>query len=61
MDDSTTALEITDDPTSNRSILTEMIKALRGPGGKPSSRECALAVTKLEEARFWLGEALARE
>lgn len=34
--------------------IESLIVDLRGPGGKPSSREVALAVTKLQEARFWL-------
>jgi hypothetical protein len=51
-----TELEINDDPTSIRSILQEIISQLRGPDGKPKSRAQALAVTKLQEAAFWLGE-----
>lgn len=60
MDEEHTTLEITDDPTSLRSILEAMIKELRGPDGRPSSRECSLAVTKLQEAQFWLGEDMMR-
>jgi hypothetical protein len=52
------ALEITSDPSDNREIILEIIKQLRGPEGKPASREIAIAVTKLQEANFWLGEAL---
>ena len=52
----TTHVEITNDPTSLRSILWEIINALKGPDGKATSRENALAITKLQEARFWLGE-----
>ena len=52
----TIELEINDDPTTLRSILQEIINQLRGPEGKPKSREQALAVTKLQEARYWLGE-----
>lgn len=60
MDNETTALEITNDPQSNREIISIIIKALRGgkDDGKPASRQVALAITKLEEARFWLGEAV---
>lgn len=59
-DKDNTYLEITDDPTSLRSVLEAMIKELRGPDGRPSSRERSLAVTKLQEARFWLGEDMMR-
>ena len=55
MDDKT-YIEITDDPTSLSSIIGEMIKELRGPDKRASSREKALAITKLEEARFWLNQ-----
>jgi hypothetical protein len=51
-------LEITSDPGDNRYILQEIIKQLRGPNGRGASREISLAITKLEEARFWLGEAM---
>lgn len=54
--DETMVLEITDDPTAIRAILEDIIKQLRGPDGKPKSREQSLAVTKLQEARYWLGE-----
>lgn len=55
----TTSLEITSDPSNAREIILEIIKAFRRtPAEKPSSRAMALAITKLEEARFWLGEAL---
>jgi hypothetical protein len=56
----TTSLEITDDPTTLRTILYEMIEALRGKDGRAGSRERALAVTKLQEAMFWLVEDQAR-
>lgn len=55
----TTALQITDDPTTLRTILYEMIVALRSKDGRAGSRERALAVTKLQEAMFWLMEDLA--
>jgi hypothetical protein len=61
MDNDKTELEITSDPNSAREILQEVIKQLRGPDGKPSSRAVALAITKLQEARFWLGEAMFGE
>ena len=56
-----TLLEITNDPGGAREILQEMIKQLRGPDGKPPSRSVALAITKMQEARFWLGEAMFGE
>jgi len=34
--------------------IESLVVDLRGPEGKPASREVALAVTKLQEARFWL-------
>lgn len=52
-----TMLEISADPLSNRVILQEMIDKLRGPDGRAASREVALAITKLQEARYWLGES----
>ena len=57
-----THLEITSDPSNAREIILEIIKAFkRDPEGRLPSREIALAVTKLQEARFWLGEALYGE
>jgi hypothetical protein len=56
----TTSLQITDDPTTLRTILYEMIEALRGKDGRAGSRERALAVTKLQEAMFWLMEDQSR-
>lgn len=53
---STTPITITDDPISLRLILDEIVKQLRGPSGRAASRERSIAVTKLQEARFWLGE-----
>ena len=50
-------VEITSDPLTARDVVQEIIKALRGPENKPASRAVALAITKLQEARFWLGEA----
>jgi hypothetical protein len=55
------ALEITDDATVLRTILGEVIKALRGKDGRPKSRERAIVVTKLQEACFWLVEDMAQE
>ena len=54
-------LEITSDPSDNREIILHIIKGLRGKDNKPASRAVALAITKLEEARFWLGEAMFGE
>ena len=56
-----TVLEITSDPSDNREIILQIIKQLRGKDNKPASRAVALAITKLEEARFWLGEAMFGE
>lgn len=55
-DQHTTNIEITDDGTVLRTIIREMVKALNGPQGRPSTRQRSLAVTKLEEAYLWLGE-----
>jgi hypothetical protein len=54
------SLEITDDPGTLRELLEAMIQALRGPTGRGASREASLAITKLQEARFWLGEHMMR-
>lgn len=51
-------LEINSDLGTQRYLLQEMVKALRGPDKKPSSRAVALAITKMQEAAYWLGEAL---
>jgi hypothetical protein len=56
----TTALEVSDDPTVLRTILHEMVVALRGESGRPASRERSLAVTKLQEAMFWLMQDMAQ-
>lgn len=53
-----TMLEITSDPESARTIVLELIKGLRGPNGRGASREVSLAITKLQEAGYWLGEAM---
>ena len=51
-------LEITSDPSDARSIIQTLVKELRGKDGKPANRETALAITKLQEAAYWLGEAM---
>jgi hypothetical protein len=51
-------IEITDDPTTLKVIIDQMVKAMRA--GK-QSRERSLAITKLQEAEMWLDEALRRE
>lgn len=53
-----TVLEVTDDATVLRTIITEMIVSLRN-GRK--SRERSLAITKLQEAAFWMLQDLANE
>jgi hypothetical protein len=53
-----TVLEVTDDATVLRTIITEMMVSLR-KGRK--SRERSMAITKLEEARMWLVQDLANE
>lgn len=58
MSEEKTYLEITSDPTDARSIVQTLVKELRGKDGKPASREIALAITKLQEAAYWLGEAM---
>lgn len=55
-----TVLKITNDPTTLSTILQEMIDSLRSVDGKAPTREKALAVTKLQEARFWLIEDMFR-
>jgi len=51
-------MEITSDPGDLRFLVQEMIRALRMSEKTPSSREKALAITKLQEASFWLGEEM---
>lgn len=51
------ALEITDDLTSLRFLIQEIIKVLKGPDGRCKSAEHTLAMRRLQEARFYLGEA----
>lgn len=53
--------EITDDATTLRVLLQQIINVLRAPDGRPKSRENALAVTKLQEARFWLTEGMMND
>lgn len=61
-DEGSTEIELeTCDLTELRIAIEAMITNLRGPAGKPASRATALAVTKLQEAKFWLGEALFGE
>lgn len=59
--DKSKTIEITDDATALRSLLQQVINVLRGPDGRAKSRENALAVTKLQEARFWLTESLMND
>lgn len=49
----TTLVAVESDPTSMRCVIQEMIEDLRK--SKPT-RESSLAVTKLQEAFFWLDE-----
>jgi hypothetical protein len=58
-EDKKTVLEFTSDPENSREIVLEVIKALRGQ--QPGSRERSLAITKLQEAQYWLGEAMFAE
>lgn len=60
-DKSNATIEITDDPTALRALLQRVIKVLRGPDGRAKSRENALAITKLQEARFWLTEGMMND
>lgn len=50
-------IEITGDLTDARILVQELVVALRGPDNRGGSRAASLAITKLEEAAFWLGEA----
>jgi hypothetical protein len=52
-------LEITDDYTSTKVILDELINAHKNSPHK--GRERSLVITKLQEARMWLLEAQAQE
>ncbi|HLE52725.1 MAG TPA: hypothetical protein VI755_11720 [Anaerolineales bacterium] len=58
MNEDKVQLEVTNDPTTARSIIQALVKELRGKDGKPANRETALAITKLQEAAYWLGEAM---
>lgn len=42
------------DIANMRFEIANMISELRGPDGKGASREISLAITKLQEAGFWL-------
>jgi hypothetical protein len=54
-------VEITDDPAVLRAVLAEIIRVLRGPERRPASRAASIAVTKLQEARYWLGDHMMGE
>jgi hypothetical protein len=54
-----TPLEITDDYTTTKTILDELISAHKK--SQSPSRERSLLITKLQEARMWLSEAQAQE
>lgn len=42
-------------PSERIDAINELIEGIKKEGGgRPSSREMSLAVTKLEEARMWL-------
>lgn len=43
-----------------RDALADMIRDIQGPDKRPPSRELALAVTKLQEARMWIDEHMAQ-
>lgn len=53
----TTVLEITGDKTTLKMILHQMIEAMKGPDGRCKSAEMTLAMRKLQEAHFWVGQA----
>lgn len=40
-------------------FINSLIADLKGPDGKAPSREVALGVTKLQEASFWLADAMS--
>lgn len=54
----TMQLEVNEDPFNARVIVQEIVKGLRGENGRGASREISLAITKLQEAAYWLGEAM---
>lgn len=59
MTEEKTILEITSDPTTARSIIQQLVREFTSTlSGRPASRAIALAVTKLQEANFWLGEEM---
>jgi len=60
MDNKSVQFELTNDPTSVRMMLQDIIDKLLGPERKPKSREQALVITKLQEARFWMGEDMMK-
>ena len=59
---SNTTFEIkTADPMALRFVIGEIVKNLLGSEKKAKSREFALAVTKLQEASFWLAEGVYKK
>lgn len=56
--EATMTLEITDNLVTLRFLLQEVISVLKGPDGRCKSAEHTLAMRKLQEARFYLGEAM---
>ena len=51
-------IEITDDPNDARILVQELVAKLRGSDKRGKSREVSLAITKLQEAAYWLGESI---
>jgi len=43
-----------------RESLQAMIRDIQGPEKKAPSRELALAITKMQEARMWIEEHMAQ-
>ena len=58
MNEDKVQLEVTSDPENARSVVLALVKELRGKDGRGASREVSLAITKLQEAGYWLGEAM---
>lgn len=52
------SIELTEDPTIIKIHIQFCITNLRTKDGNTKSRELSLAVTKLQEATFWIDEHL---
>lgn len=52
----TTNIEILNDPATIQMIARTCANKLQGDNGRATSRELALAATKLQEAALWIDE-----